>query len=304
MAYLGDGPGSVVTLHNSPYSQDAKVAIKHFHRRRDEPKSDFLPSVKNEYRILSALDHPNIGRAFHLFEDHSSIANVTLHQRDSEQNDLRNFTWHMVMEHAPYDLNLGAYFGPMSALEIQCVFAQLISALRYLHTERRIAHGDMKTSNVLLEKTDANRVVVKLIDFGSAIDLQAEDDHRGKEFIIGSPPFQPPESYEKSLGRDITPQELALKADIWGLGIIYLDMHLGRLPWKTSDPANKEFAYFMSHRRQLLAQLPDEISVMLGKMLQPNPKRRASIEAFANLGKVGCTGDHQHTLRMYRPKLD
>lgn len=90
----------------------------------------------------------------------------------------------------------------------------IINGLKYLH-ERYIIHGDIKASNILLDKDD-NAVI---IDFGISKYFN-EEMH-----IKGTPYFMAPENLNKDN------RIKNYKSDIWALGILIYLMLYGTLPF-------------------------------------------------------------------------
>lgn len=72
------------------------------------------------------------------------------------------------------------------------IFAQALDALSYLHA-RGIAHCDIKPENIFVTRDPYDRrlVVVKVIDFGIARNVNSEDDVQQQ--ISGDPRYMPPE---------------------------------------------------------------------------------------------------------------
>jgi len=97
------------------------------------------------------------------------------------------------------------------------VMWQVADAVRFIHG-RQILHGDIKTENIFLVRTAAQRRLVKLLDFGlSRADL-------GQDAAIdGTPEYLAPERI------DGAPASQA--SDVYALGIVFWELLVGRVPF-------------------------------------------------------------------------
>jgi eukaryotic-like serine/threonine-protein kinase len=153
-----------------------------------------------EARLASALTHDNI----------CSIV-------DFGQDDL--FGLFMVMEilegqtvHARL-----RHSGGFTAKVACDVMWQVSDAARFIHS-RQILHGDIKTENIFLVRTPAQRRLVKLLDFGLS---RADLGHT--EGVDGTPEYLAPERI------DGAPASQA--SDIYAMGIVFFELLTGKLPF-------------------------------------------------------------------------
>ena len=94
---------------------------------------------------------------------------------------------------------------------------QVADAVRFIHS-RQILHGDIKTENIFMVRTPAQRRLVKLLDFG----LSRADLGR-TEGVDGTPEYLAPERI------DGAPASQA--SDIYALGIVFFELLTGKLPF-------------------------------------------------------------------------
>lgn len=114
---------------------------------------------------------------------------------------------------------------------IKGIMYQLICGLNYLHTDAKILHRDIKSSNVLIDRYGT----VKLADFGLAKHMHVGYDGHLKSSQslhltnrIITLWFRPPEIL---LGCDSYGPEV----DVWSLGCIFAELLLGKPPFIGSD---------------------------------------------------------------------
>jgi hypothetical protein len=94
---------------------------------------------------------------------------------------------------------------------------QVSDAVRFIHS-RQILHGDIKTENIFMVRTPAQRRLIKLLDFG----LSKADLGRS-EGVDGTPEYLAPERI------DGAPASQA--SDIYALGVVFFEVLTGKLPF-------------------------------------------------------------------------
>lgn len=153
-----------------------------------------------EARLASALTHDNIcsivdfgeDKLFGLFMVMEILEGQTVHAR----------------------LRHSGRFSPKVACDVMW---QVSDATRFIHS-RQILHGDIKTENMFLVRTPAQRRIVKLLDFGLSRANLGRD-----EGVDGTPEYLAPERV------DGTPASVA--SDIYALGIVFFEVLTGKLPF-------------------------------------------------------------------------
>jgi polo-like kinase 4 len=134
--------------------------------------SELVQRVKNEVSIHSTLDHPNILRLFHFFEDDR---NVYLVMELAEQGELYKILKKKV--------NFGG--GPFDEEQVAKYTRDIVSGLVYLHSQG-IIHRDLKLSNILLTSDDT----AKIADFGLAV--RQSNPYNEQKTLCGTPNYLPP----------------------------------------------------------------------------------------------------------------
>ncbi|RPA90254.1 Pkinase-domain-containing protein [Choiromyces venosus 120613-1] len=276
---LGSGAGGSVRLMKRS-SDGVTFAVKEFRARHSyESEREYAKKVTAEFCIGSTLHHGNIVETLDI-----------VHERGK---------WYEVMEYCPYDLFATVMTGKMSREEVACCFMQILSGLTYLH-RMGLAHRDMKLDNVVMNEFG----ILKIIDFGSASVFRYpfENDIVEAHGIVGSDPYLAPEVCN-DLKYDPQP------ADVWSLAIIICCMTLRRFPWKAPRQSDNSFKLFsmpseipaiegsvsnpapstvqgsgqhIKGPHRLLRLLPRESRHIIGRMLELNPKKRATLEEIWN----------------------
>jgi serine/threonine protein kinase len=167
-------------------NRGAGVAIKLY-----DGKSDVEPDLKKEAKILSQCDHPNIVKLYEVTKVNNRISLVL------ELCDGGN-----VLTRLPY-----------TEAEASRIVKQVTSAIAYMHG-KNMMHRDVDCSNILYASA-AEDSEVKLVDFGSACDLELVPGHAGAFKFL----------HEKTGSLRVMAPEVARgkygpKADVWSIGVV------------------------------------------------------------------------------------
>lgn len=137
-------------------------ATKHI-RKKLVLKEAKTEDLFQEVNILLKLDHPNIVKLYHLYEDNKDYIMVTEYCSGGELFERIQKNQSFSEKHAAQ------------------IMRQILGALSYLH-EKQIVHRDIKAENLLFENQnqDAN---VKLIDFGVSTKFIQGSSEKMKETL-------------------------------------------------------------------------------------------------------------------------
>ena len=172
-----------------------KLFYQHMSKKHRE---DLLKEIK----VLSALDHPNAIRMFGVVVEEQKIG--------------------IVMEYMSRSLFQAIFIDctEFSEAKRKEIIHQVASALLYLHThETKIAHCDIKSENVLLDKND----IAKLGDFGLSAIKNATETSKSSAAAQpgqGTPRYSAPEVLRGEL---LTMSQL-LPTDIYSLGVVVFEV--------------------------------------------------------------------------------
>ncbi|MEJ2093210.1 MAG: protein kinase [Syntrophobacterales bacterium] len=109
--------------------------------------------------------------------------------------------------------------GRMSVPEATPIFRHILQAMDYAHA-RGVVHRDIKPGNIGFTKEG----MVKLMDFGIALNLQERSRLTRTGHIVGTPHYMAPEQ--------ILGQPVDQRTDIYALGITLFEMLTGKLPFE------------------------------------------------------------------------
>ncbi|XP_076735502.1 triple functional domain protein isoform X8 [Maylandia zebra] len=192
---LGRGRFSVVKRCDHRGTKRA-VAVKHVNKklmRRDR--------VTQELNLLQRLQHPHIVTLIDTYETPSSYALVL---EMADQGRLLDYI---------------VSWGNLTEEKVACYLRNVLEALHYLHN-CRIAHLDIKPENLLVSHTASGQPIVKLTDFGDAVQLNSAHYVHP---LLGSPEFASPEL--------VLGEPVSLTSDLWSLGVVTYVLLSGASPF-------------------------------------------------------------------------
>ena len=193
------GSGNFSTVYRAIHAIcKHEVAIKVITKDKFPPEK-----FQRELSILQLVNHPFIVHFFEFFED--------------------DFYYYLVMEYIQGE-NLFNLLNASGALPIwlcRHYFAELVSAIDYLHNELHIVHRDLKIDNIMIDQFNN----IRLIDFGFGNIIR--DKEGFLQSACGSLEFAPPEMFVKN--------QYTSCADMWSLGVCLYCLTLGRLPFEDKN---------------------------------------------------------------------
>jgi serine/threonine protein kinase len=197
LSVLGSGNGGTVhkVLHRRT---SALYALKIIHRGH--------PGAADEVAVVRRVDSPHIVRCHSVLPTASGDSALLLE----------------LMDGGSLDSLVSGGFPEVALAEVA---AQALSGLAYLRT-RRVVHRDMKPANLLVSRTGQ----VKIADFGIAEVVSRAGTHRAA--YEGTAAYMSPERFDTEPSHD-GEEEVRVDpyaADVWGLGLIVLELLMGRYP--------------------------------------------------------------------------
>ena len=243
-------------------------------RYMKNPKS--YKYLLNEINILKNINHENIVKLYWDLEDRKFRYLVTEY---CNGGDLESCLDHYVSEKER----------PFSEEEVQYIMRQLVSGIKYLHsntkTKMSILHRDLKLENILLHYDNEDdrmhkrilKAKVKIIDFGFARYL---NDDEMSISILGSPMFMDPRILYKLNKIENDDFSYEQKADIYSLGVICYHLLTGHSLY---DARNMEDLVKLTQKGifKISADISKETVSFLNYMLRYDPKKRLDINQLS-----------------------
>ena len=202
---------SVYLMNRTPRSGGYKSpwAVKKVAKRFANKKhQDFSQRLLTEAEILRTLTHPNI-------VGYRALTKAV------------DGTWCLAMEKAENSLldliedRLDQDAGPFQPEQIHRVGLDISSALDYLHCQKLLIHGDIKSANVLIF---GNFKTAKLCDFGVALPLDSAGGAvKNGHYYVGTEAWSAPEviHIEDSFNGNLP---ISSKADMFSYGLTVWEM--------------------------------------------------------------------------------
>ncbi|XP_044024212.1 lymphokine-activated killer T-cell-originated protein kinase homolog [Siniperca chuatsi] len=211
MKKLGCGTGVNVYLMNRMGKLNASPwAVKKINNKcATKQVAVYQKRLNEEAKVLKGIDHPNIVgfRAFTTAKDGSKCLAME-YGGEQSLNDL--------IEKRRED-GLKAF----PAANIEKVALHVARGLQYLHNEKKLLHGDMKSCNVVIK---GDFETVKICDVG--VSLQLDENMRvsdPKAEYIGTEPWKPKEALDEE-------GEITDKADVFAFGLTVWEMMTLAMP--------------------------------------------------------------------------
>lgn len=226
------------------HSQSRKnVAIKILEKSKFQTMQE-ITRLQLELHLHMKLQHPLISQMFGYYEDEN---NYYLLIEYSENGTL--------LQHINKN-------GPIIEQLARRYFTQLLIAVEYLHTVKRIAHRDIKLENILFDSF----YNIRLTDFGISRDFEENAEFHT---ICGSPSYLAPEI--------IKGEPYNTKSDIWGMGVVLYSMVNGKLPFNATNKKDL-FNQILKEDIKFNRNISDTLKDLINKMLNKNQYARISLE--------------------------
>ncbi|XP_051960423.1 serine/threonine-protein kinase NIM1 [Xyrauchen texanus] len=244
---IGCGNFSKVKLAFHALTKD-KVAIKILEKMRFELQTQRM--LAREIFNMESLYHPNLLQLYEVVETPSRL--------------------YLVLEFAGGgDLHTRiSTGGKLSDRESKIIFAQILSAVKYMH-ENNIIHRDLKAENVLYTKNGC----VKVADFGFS--TRVNNHNQALDTFCGSPPYAAPELFKDEY-------YIGPPVDVWAMGILLFFMVTGTLPFPADTVAKLRLSVLEG-----AYALPTWVSApcqrLIKGILKPDPSDRCALDQM-----LGC----------------
>ena len=140
--------------------------------------------------------------------------------------------------------------GALPAARAASISKQVADGLQAAH-DLGIVHRDLKPDNIMIAKGREGQDLVKIVDFGIAKAMQADDQKVTRTGLsIGTPEYMSPEQ--------LAGDKLDHRTDIYSLGLVAFSMFTGHLPFP-SVTSKEALIMRLTDRPRTLAQIRSDI---------------------------------------------
>ena len=210
-------------------------------------RTNFRDHFRNEAKIIGRLRHPHIVEVF-----------------DTEQAYATLFIVMERIQGTPLDEWIQQR-GSLDPDAARGILRQVASALAAAHRQG-IVHRDVKPANIMITPEG----MVKLTDFGLALDISGEGPEQHEVPFSGTPAYMAPEQIEG--------HKVDARTDIYSFGIMAYELLTGRQPFTGSI-----HAVLNAHRNEAvpplklsLGAMPTDLEEVVRRATAKNPESRFS----------------------------
>jgi len=207
---------------------------------------DFIEELRNEISILASLDHPNIVKAYEVYETN---VNIYLLLQNCSGGDLYSRI-------------------PYSEKACAKIASKLMSALSHMH-KHNVTHRDIKFENIMFESKDPD-AEIKLIDFGLSRRYSPENKYMNDG--VGTIYTMAPQ---------VLQGEYTSQADLWSIGVVTYMLLSNTKPFygkKRRHVVAKILQGNFSFYSKMWRSLSDESKKFVRALLCVDPSRRLTAD--------------------------
>lgn len=226
------------------FSRDT-VALKVLLRYEPE----YVKRFKDEFLLLKKLHHPNIVQVF-----------------DFGLGDEREL--YFTLEYIP-TVKWEEYLQPLNFEKLYLLLLELLSTLDFLHS-KKIIHGDIKPSNILILPEVKDQVRIKFTDFGFA----ECEEMANPSWWKGTLPYLAPEI--------IRGEKPTMQSDLYSIGVLIYENLFGKTPFDDENPMDLAKSHL--EKDVIIPKappLPIGLKNLILKLLEKDP-----LDRFFSAGEV------------------
>ncbi len=241
------GAGGMGRVYEVEHVELGKRFVLKSLQRELSRREDLVARLRNEWRALARLEHPN-------------IVNVT----DAGTSD--NGVPFYVMERLEGE-TLSALLHRQRRLLPQQALAISAGILSGLHAAHQIGvvHRDVKPPNIFLTAPTS----VKVLDFGIAKIKDAKDVITARGLAVGTPRYMSPEQAQGAA--------VDARSDIYATGLMLFEMVSGVGPFDDARDHNELLLAHLGRKAPLLSSISvvaPELDAIVAGMLAKDPRER------------------------------
>lgn len=201
-------------------------------RNTSSEQEEVVEALREEIRMMSHLNHPNI---------------IRMLGATCEKSNYNLFIEWMAGGSVAHLLSK---YGAFKESVVINYTEQLLRGLSYLH-ENQIIHRDVKGANLLIDSTGQR---LRIADFGAAARLASKGTGAG-EFqgqLLGTIAFMAPEV--------LRGQQYGRSCDVWSVGCAIIEMACAKPPWNAEKHSNHLALIFKIASATTAPSIPSHLS--------------------------------------------
>ncbi len=250
------GAGGMGCVYDVEHTELGKRFVLKSLLRELASREDLVARLRNEWRALAKLEHPNIVSVTDAGTSSSGVPFYVMERLEGETLASR-----LKRE------------GPIHPAEAARVATEILEGLTAAH-EIGIVHRDVKPPNIFLQRDGS----VKLLDFGIAKVHSSAMNITGRGVAVGTPRYMSP---EQARGDRVDG-----RADLYAVGLILFEMLAGLGPFDKLGDGNDLLLAHLTRTPPQVSQharwVPMVLDSLVASLLAKDPRQRpASARAAA-----------------------
>ena len=221
-------------MKGKPNSNRRFVALKFLYNSKNEKKAK---KEINHQEIIThgSLKHKNIPQIYGYYK--IGEANSCIAMEFCQYGDLENFKRKVIKR------------VPLSETFICYILGGLSEAVKFIHTNHKIIHMDIKQQNIIVD----DYINIKLTDFSISI------NYKNKQYItlpmIGTCYYMSPEVLRK----ETIPAIYASKIDVYSIGVLLYLLAFCDYPYKLKEVDNKNYSQILKNVEENNLEFPMDL---------------------------------------------
>lgn len=241
------GSGGMGRVYEVEHVELGKRFVLKALQRELARRQDLVARLRNEWRALARLEHPNIVNVTDAGTSQNGVPFYVMERLEGETLSMLLYRQRRLL--------------PQQALAIA---AGILEGLHAAH-QIGVVHRDVKPPNIFL----TGPLVVKVLDFGIAKIKDAKDVITARGIAVGTPRYMSP---EQARGTAVD-----ARSDIYATGLMLFEMLSGVGPYDDARDHNELLVAQLSRPAPLLSSVSvvaPELDALVAAMLAKDPRER------------------------------
>jgi eukaryotic-like serine/threonine-protein kinase len=241
------GAGGMGRVYEVEHVELGKRFVLKALQRELSRREDLVARLRNEWRALARLEHPNIVNVTDAGTSENGVPFYVMERLDGET--LSQLLYRERRLHPPQAL---------------AIAAGMLDGLHAAH-QIGVVHRDVKPPNIFL----VGPTTVKILDFGIAKIRDAKDVITARGIAVGTPRYMSPEQAQGTA--------VDARSDIYATGLILFEMVSGVGPFDDARDNNDLLLAHLGRKAPLLSSISvvaPELDAIVASMLAKDPRER------------------------------